>query len=270
MVRFRMLVAVLFAIAALLFGSLRYLRSASAAPMPSSAEGNRAPVLVELFTSEGCSSCPPADALLEKLDRDQPVNGPQLIVLSEHVDYWDDIGWRDPYSSHELSERQSAYAAQFGQRSVYTPQMVVDGQYEFVGSDERRATQAIRDTAKGMKSAVGVSSTLRDEKTITLHIEVGPLPPAATAGSASVFLAIADNSDKSQVGGGENAGRTLTHVAVLRKLIRIGAVDTTEGFSQDMKIDLDARNQRNARIVVIVQEAPAGRVWGAGLARVSN
>lgn len=238
--------------------------------MPLSDEAYAAPILVELFTSEGCSSCPPADALLEKLDRDQPVNGPQLIVLSEHVDYWDDIGWRDPYSSHELSERQSAYAAQFGQGSVYTPQMVVDGRYEFVGSDERRATQAIRDAAKAMKSAVSISFSVRDEKTITLHIEAGPLPPSGTARSANVFLAIADNSDKSQVGGGENAGRTLTHVAVLRNLNRIGAVDTTAGFSRDMKIDLDARNQRNARIVVIVQEAYAGRVWGAGLTRVSN
>jgi hypothetical protein len=270
MVRFRMSVALLFAIAALLFGSLRYLRAASASAMPPGDEAHRAPILVELFTSEGCSSCPPADALLEKLDRDQPVNGLQLIVLSEHVDYWDDIGWRDPYSSHELSERQSAYAAQFGQGSVYTPQMVVDGQYEFVGSDEQRATQAIRDAAKAMKSAVSISSSLWDEKTITLHIEAGPLPPSATGGSASAFLAIADNSDKSQVGGGENAGRTLTHVAVLRNLIRIGTVDSSAGFSRDMKIDLDARNQRNARIVVIVQEASAGRVWGAGLTRVSN
>lgn len=270
MVRFRMPVAVLFAIAAILFGALRYLRSASASPMPLSDEAYAAPILVELFTSEGCSSCPPADALLEKLDRDQPVNGPQLIVLSEHVDYWDDIGWRDPYSSHELSERQSAYAAQFGQGSVYTPQMVVDGRYEFVGSDERRATQAIRDAAKAMKSAVSISFSVRDEKTITLHIEAGPLPPSGTARSANVFLAIADNSDKSQVGGGENAGRTLTHVAVLRNLNRIGAVDTTAGFSRDMKIDLDARHQRNARILVIVQEASAGRVWGAGLTRVSN
>lgn len=270
MVRYRMPVAVLFAVAALCFGSLRYLHAASASPMPSSDEAYRAPILVELFTSEGCSSCPPADALLERLDRDQPVNGPQLIVLSEHVDYWDDIRWRDPYSSHELSERQSAYAVHFGQGSVYTPQMVVDGQYEFVGSDERRATHAIRDAAKAMKSTVAVSSSLRDEKTITLHIEAGPLPPSATAGSASVFLAIADNSDKSQVGGGENEGRTLTHVAVLRNLIRIGAVDTTAAFSRDMKINLDARNQRNARIVVIVQEASAGRVWGAGLTHVSN
>src|SRR5271170_947144 len=267
---FRFLIIISVAFSLLLLISLRHLQAAGTKAGPNNDDTSRTPVLIELFTSEGCSSCPPADALLERLDRDQPVNGPQLIVLSEHVDYWDDIGWRDPYSSHELSERQSAYAAQFGQGSVYTPQMVVDGQYEFVGSDERRATQAIRNAAKAMKSAVSIYSTLRDEKTITLHVEAGSLPPSATARSASVFLAIADNSDKSQVGGGENAGRTLTHVAVLRNLIRIGAVNTTAGFSRDMKIDLDARNQRNARIVVIVQEASAGRVWGAGVTRVSN
>src|SRR5271154_7022773 len=125
MVRYRMPVAVLFAIAALWFGSLRYLHAASASPMPSSDEGYRAPILVELFTSEGCSSCPPADALLERLDRDQTVNGPQLIVLSQNVDYWDDIGWKDPFSSHALSQGQSPYAAPVGQGSVYTTEKVV-------------------------------------------------------------------------------------------------------------------------------------------------
>lgn len=267
---FRLSIAAGITISILTILVLRYVHAGSTPPGPSNQGMPRTPVLVELFTSEGCSSCPPADALLERLDRSQPVNGAELIVLSEHVDYWNDIGWEDPYSSHEFSERQSAYAAQFGRGNIYTPQMVVDGQFEFVGSDERRAAQAIENATKVRKTPVSISSSLSDEKTITLHIEAGPLPPSVAAESASVFLAIADNTDESQVSRGENAGRTLKHVAVLRNLIRIGAVDRTAGFSRDMKVDLNAKNRRNLRVAVIVQEASAGRVWGVGLERLSN
>src|SRR6202008_2363189 len=177
--RFRLPIADGITISILTILALRYVHAAST-PAASSTDGApRPPVLVELFTSEGCSSCPPADALLERLDRSQQVSGAGLIVLSEHVDYWNDIGWRDPYSSHEYSERQSAYAAQFGLRSIYTPQMVVDGQFEFVGSDERRAKEAIADATKAMKTAVSLSSSLSDEKTVSLHIETGPLPSSS-------------------------------------------------------------------------------------------
>src|ERR1700685_3491496 len=147
-----------------------YLRTVSAEPRPVADATTRPPVLVELFTSEGCSDCPPADALLERLDHSQPVSGAELIVLSEHVDYWNDIGWKDPYSSHEYSERQGAYAGKFGLGSVYTPQMVVDGRFEFVGSDERRAIEAIENATKAEKIPVNISSIhLESGNAVSLH-----------------------------------------------------------------------------------------------------
>src|SRR5258708_8345739 len=153
--RFRLSIAGLVAISVLTtIFSFRYTHAASIAGGRSRGDTPRSAVLVELFTSEGCSSCPPADALLERLDRSQQVSGADLIVLSEHVDYWNDIGWKDPYSSHEYSERQSAYAAQFGLGSIYTPQIIVDGHFEFVGSNERRAKQANDSATKAMKAPV--------------------------------------------------------------------------------------------------------------------
>jgi hypothetical protein len=180
------------------------------------------------------------------LDRSQPVRGAELIVLSEHVDYWNDIGWKDPYSSHEYSERQSAYAEHFGLRSAYTPQMVVDGLAELVGSDERRAVQAMENAKKAEKIPVSLSSVhFEANNSIALHVDTGPLSSSIAAKSANVLLAIADESDESRVSRGENAGRTLKHVAVLRNLVRTGTVDKTGKFSRDVTIDLRNASPRN-------------------------
>lgn len=120
-------------------------------PEPSSPGGGGAgpavPIVVELFTSEGCSSCPPADVFLQKLVETQPVAGAQVIALGEHVDYWDRQGWKDRFASASLTSRQQVYGARFNTDSVYTPQMIVDGRTEFVGSDANAARRALERAA---------------------------------------------------------------------------------------------------------------------------
>jgi hypothetical protein len=221
-------------------------------------DGQRVPVLVELFTSEGCSDCPPADTLLEKLDRSQPVSDAELIVLSEHVDYWDGS--------------QGAYGVQFGLGSVYTPQMVVDGRFQLVGSDERGAITAIENATKAEKIPVTVTLIRWDsDGTATLHVSTGQVPHVVSARPLDVLIAAADESDESHVEHGENEGRTLKHVAVLRSLTRVGAIDGSGEFSQEVKVKLHRGGKGGKlRIVAIVQEAPAGRVLGVGSVRLSN
>src|SRR5208337_4581931 len=135
---------------------------------PTAMTAQRQPVLVELFTSEGCSSCPPADALLEKLDREQPIAGAQIIVLSEHVDYWNHLGWTDPFSSAAFSARQETYARRFGLDGPYTPEMVVDGNAECNGSDARKAEAAIRRAIEAPKVGIRMRAAASGDAAVTL------------------------------------------------------------------------------------------------------
>jgi hypothetical protein len=237
----------------------------------SAASSSRVPVLIELFTSEGCSSCPPADVLLGQLDRFQPVAAAEAIVLSEHVDYWDDIGWKDPYSSRQFSLRQRDYARRFRLDGAYTPQMVVDGNVQLVGSDEREALRVVGNAAKVAKVPVSLSSPrLEDAGTLIVQVAVGPALPSAKPISGQVLLALADDNDQSNVRHGENAGRILKHVAVVRTLTQVGVIDGSGAFSKEVSVSTGNANLQNLRIVAIVQEAPAGRILGVGSTRLSN
>lgn len=217
------------------------------------------PVLVELFTSEGCSSCPPADALLRNLDSTQPVPGVQLIVLGEHVDYWDDLGWRDKYSSHAFTVRQQAYTDRLHLASPYTPEMFADGSLEFLGSDPDRASQAIAKASALPKIAVRLSEVKIENGKLHAHVEADP-----SSGSADVFLALALDHAQSQVLRGENGGHQLEHVAVVRNLVRIGKAKKGEGFSQDVTVNADSASGPY-RVVAFLQEANQGRVIGAAM-----
>jgi hypothetical protein len=220
---------------------------------PAGTEPQRVPVLVELFTSEGCSSCPPADALLQGLDRQQPIPGVFSIVMSEHVDYWNSIGWVDPYSSAEFSRRQEAYARRFGLNGPYTPQMVVDGSAEFVGNDVRRAESVIGSAARQTRLAVRFTETAG-----MLRLEVDPLP-AGGHGRAGVYLAFADDARATNVLRGENRGRKLQHVAVVHRIRKIGGITRSSGFTYDFD------TAPGERTIAFVQEGEAGRVLGAAM-----
>jgi hypothetical protein len=228
------------------------------------------PVLVELFTSEGCSSCPPADLLLQKLDA-QPVSGAQLIVLSEHVDYWNHIGWRDPYSSSFFSDRQGTYARRFGGGTVYTPQMIVDGAQEFVGSDVHEAQKAIEKASNGEKLLVNVTNASIANGVLHSRIEIPVLTESLHAKSADVYVVTALNHAESQVLHGENEGRRLMHVAVARSVTKVGSLSKARNFAEDINVKVEPGvPAENLRVVVFVQEPGSGRVLGSALQRLQN
>lgn len=228
----------------------------------SQANGNPT-VLLELFTSEGCSSCPPADKLLMQLDSRRSLDGADLVVLSEHVDYWNHDGWVDPYSSHELTKRQEDYASLLGSE-VYTPQVVIDGRKQVSGNDQAALDHAIRDSVKAPKAPIALVAK-REAGQLALHLNI---PPIAGKGAA-VYLVLATDQARSHVTRGENAGRDLEHVAVVRILTKIGAVRGDSGFEKDLRSALPPALQTGSlRVAVFVQDHASKRILGVAEERL--
>ena len=221
---------------------------AAAAPTPAM------PVVVELFTSEGCSSCPPADTLLQQLVDTQPVAGAQVIGLGLHVDYWDQQGWRDRFSSAALTNRQQAYGRRFNLESVYTPQMVVDGRSELVGSDVRAARQAIERAAASPHGIVQIAVEPAVADRVAVSVVATNLP-AGSAARSDIVLAIVEDHLRSDVTRGENSGRVLTHAAVVRQLRSIGqaSADARSAAQADVALGRDWQRDR-LKAVAFVQE----------------
>ena len=239
-------------------------QSYAQAPAANSGAGSAPkPVVVELFTSEGCSDCPPAEALARRMEQ-QPLPGIDMIVLEEHVDYWNQYGWNDPFSAMEWTERQQAYVSKLAAKTAYTPQMVVDGEAQFVGSNARAAQTAIENAAHQPDANVTIAQDKPDGKgDDAFKVTVGKLAGSAAGNQAEVWLAVTEDGLHSSVKAGENAGHTLYHAAVLRYLHKIGTAKEA-GFTGDARVKIKSDwNRKDVNVVVFVQDKKSLRIIGA-------
>ncbi len=213
--------------------------------------------VVELFTSQGCSSCPPADKLLGEL-----VQRKDILSLSLPVDYWDYLGWKDTLANHDYSERQREYARARGDDEVYTPQAVINGSVGLVGSDREAIEKTLQEeTAKGLPVGISLSSG-DDATTVKIGAAAGATPSRGT-----IWLVMYDRSVTVPIGRGENSGRTITYSNVVRKLRPI-AMWKGEAMAIDLpRSELD--QAKVARCAVLLQEEKPGGLPGAILGAAS-
>ena len=213
-----------------------------------------APVVLELFTSQGCSSCPAADATLSRLGHDPKLAG-RVVPLAYHVDYWNYIGWRDPFSSPEWTERQYAYARAFGMEGVYTPQLVVGGRAHVNGSEEAKIRALVAEPPGEPEARVSLGTVSRDGDRLSVDVR-------SDAGAArETVVVLFENGAETRVSRGENAGRMLANDYVVRRLDRGGASRTVV-FTLDPAWKADRLG-----VVAFVQDPTTMRIHGAALAR---
>jgi hypothetical protein len=220
----------------------------------SGAASVNSPVLVELFTSEGCSSCPPADELLARIQKSDP----NAVVLSEHVTYWNGIGWRDPFSSQDSTERQTNYVQHMGLSSNYTPQMVVNGRYEFVGSDAGAAAQALHQAGAGTTVSLTISDLNATHNRVQFSLQTGTVDK-----DAQLMVVVAQDEGIEPVAGGENGGRTLHHVQIARTIRQVANVKGDSAYSGTVSLDLPRAIAGGGwHLVVFLQQGRGGPILG--------
>jgi hypothetical protein len=243
------------------------LTAVNRAPSAFASGGEQHPVVIELFTSEGCSSCPAADAFLKRLDDAGRVNDVDIIAIEEHVDYWDRLGWRDPFSSHQWTERQESYSRSLGHEGIYTPQLIVDGKGELRAGSSRDVQQEIVDASRAAEAKLQLSVTESSERSAVFSMTMENFPPEAR--KPQLLLAVTERGLSSNVLGGENEGRNLAHAAVLRSLSRVKFSPANSGTATQAKttISLDLSWKReNLRFVAILQDSKTLHILGAAAA----
>jgi hypothetical protein len=232
---------------------------------PPAPNAGKTPILLELFTSEGCSSCPPIDTWAERIDAAQPIEGAQLIILSEHVDYWDHDGWKDPYSSAQMTERQRGYGQMLGLSDVYTPQVIVDGSAELQPYKTVEAKASLEKLSGVAMMAVQVSSAAASDGELTGSVAVDG---SGQKRGGDVYVAVALDKTQTDVLAGENNGKKLTNVAVVKEIQKIGKLEKGKSFDGTFKVKLwPGADPGNLRVVAFVQESGLGKVLGAGMTK---
>jgi hypothetical protein len=246
--------------------------SPASASQTANSEEPRKAVLVELFTSEGCSSCPPADKLLQQMATLQPIPGVEIVPLEEHVDYWNHDGWVDPFSSADLTERQHIYASLI-KKDEYTPELVVDGRSQFLGSNGPEAESAIEKASRDEKTNVTITPDKAGGKNSPrFSISVAKLNADTSHDAAEVWIAVTEDGLHSSVSAGENKGREMNHVATLRTLRKIGVADPGKdvSFSGDTDVKLNSHwNVSNLHVTVFVQKKKSREILGVATTKVS-
>jgi len=220
--------------------------------------------IVELFTSEGCSSCPPADALLRQINLKQ-INVGQLIVgISEHVTYWNNLGWRDPYSLPVFTERQNVYASRLSAEGSYTPQMVLNGRDQFVGSNGGALQHALLDDSRRSHLDLSILSSNRTPSGVDVTFSL----KQPVAKPLDIIAVLADDADRSNVLRGENGGRLLQHVSVARSLTRVATVkgDSEQSVHLPLPDGLEADSNSGHHLILFAQEPHQGAILGAATA----
>jgi len=242
----------------------------SGAPQTPASTAAKQPVIVELFTSEGCSSCPPADALLKQLSESQPVDGALVLALEEHVDYWNQDGWTDPFSSHDFTDRQTDYTAQLHVRGAYTPEMVVDGATEFIGNRAGEAEQTIAGAAKTPKATLTLQPASDSSKSkAVFNVQVENVPATVNNGF-ELWVAVTEKDLATDVKKGENAGENLKHADVVRTLHKAQTIKRAGDPIKPVAVDLkDNWNRQNTRVVIFLVDKSSHHIVGAAAASLS-
>lgn len=217
--------------------------------------------IVELFTSEGCSSCPPADALLRQINLKQTNAGQLIVGISEHVTYWNNLGWRDPYSLPVFTERQSVYASRLSAEGSYTPQMVLNGRDQFVGSNGGALQRALLDDSRRSHLDLSILSSNRTPSGVDVKFSL----KQPVAKPLDIIAVLTDDADRSNVLQGENGGRLLQHVSVARSLTRVATVkdDSEQSVRLPLPDGLQAGGNSGHHLILFAQEPHQGAILGA-------